>query len=60
VPFLILFLLVLAAQPLPWPQSPFGWGIRGSALATAGVVILPTAFAAWFAGRTSRRLLASP
>jgi Zn-dependent protease with chaperone function len=60
VPFLILFLLVLAAQPLPWPPSPFGWGVRGSALATAGVVILPTAFAAWFAGRTSRRLLACP
>jgi Zn-dependent protease with chaperone function len=60
MPFLILFLLVLAAQPLPWPRSPLGWGVGASALATAGVAILPTAFAAWLAARTSRRLLSAP
>jgi Zn-dependent protease with chaperone function len=60
MPFLILFLLVLAAQPLPWPASPLGWGERGSLLATAAAVAIPVLFAAVLAGRTRRRLLADP
>jgi Zn-dependent protease with chaperone function len=60
MPFLILFLLVLAAQPLPWPASPFGWGERGSLFATAVATVLPVVFAAILAIRTRRRLLADP
>jgi STE24 endopeptidase len=60
MPFLILFLLVLAAQPLPWPASPFGWSERGSLLATVGATVLPVLMTAWLAGRTRRRLLTAP
>jgi Zn-dependent protease with chaperone function len=60
MPFLILFLLVLAAQPLPWPASPFGWGIRGSAIATAAAAATPVVLAVWLAGVTRYRLLAEP
>jgi Zn-dependent protease with chaperone function len=60
MPFLILFLLVLAAQPLPWPASPFGLGYRGSLLATIAVAAVPVLFAGWLAGRTRRRLLTAP
>src|SRR5207302_2632590 len=60
MPYLILFLLVLAAQPLPWPATPFGWGGRGCLLATALAAAAPVALAAWLAGRTRRRLLAVP
>jgi Zn-dependent protease with chaperone function len=58
--FLILFLLVLAAQPLPWPASPFGWGEAGSLLATLLATAVPVAGAIRLAGRTRRRLLADP
>ena len=46
MPFLILFVLVLAAQPLPWPESPLGWGPRGSLIATIVATAVPvlTAF----------------
>ena len=60
MPFLILFLLVLAAQPLPWPASPVGWGERGSLLATAGATAAAVLAAAWLAGRTRRQLLTAP
>src|SRR5215204_2385505 len=60
MPFLILFCLVLAAQPLPWPASPLGWGDRGSLIATAVATVLPIAAAVWLAGRTRRRLEYSP
>jgi STE24 endopeptidase len=60
MPFLILFLLVLAAQPLPWPESPFGWGVQNSLLATSAATALPVLLAAWVAGRTRHRLLADP
>ena len=56
MPFLILFCLVLAAQPLPWPASPFGWGDRGGLIATAIATALPVVAAVWFARRTRRRL----
>ena len=59
MPFLILFLLVLAAQPLPWPASPFGWGTRVSLLATAGAAVVPALMAAWLGRRTCRRLMNS-
>src|SRR3954470_20177120 len=58
--FLILFFLVLAAQPLPWPESPLGWGHRGSLLATALATAGPVVAAGWLARRTRRRLLADP
>jgi Zn-dependent protease with chaperone function len=60
MPYLILFLLVLAAQPLPWPASPFGWGGRGCLLATALAAATPVVLAAWLAGRTRRRLITAP
>ncbi len=58
--FLILLFLVLAAQPLPWPESPLGWGHRGSLLATAIAAAVPVAVAWWLARRTRRRLLTAP
>jgi STE24 endopeptidase len=60
MPFLILFLLVLAAQPLPWPASPLGWEERGSLLATAVATALPVLAASWLAHRTRRRLVMIP
>jgi STE24 endopeptidase len=60
MPFLILFLLVLAAQPLPWPASPVGWSERGSLLATVGATFAVVLAAAWLAARTRRRLLTAP
>jgi STE24 endopeptidase len=60
MPFLILLFLVLAAQPLPWPESPFGWGDRGSLWATVVAIALPVLAAFWLAGRTRRRLLTMP
>ncbi len=60
MPFLILFLLVLAAQPLPWPVSPFGWGECGSLLATTFAAVLPIVFAGWLAARTRSRLVTAP
>ena len=60
MPFLILFLLVLAAQPLPWPASPFGWSGQISFVATATAATLPVLLAVWLAGRTQRQLLAGP
>lgn len=58
--FLILLFLVLAAQPLPWPESPLGWGHRGSLIATVVATALPIFGAGWLARRTRRRLLADP
>ncbi len=60
MPFLILLFLVLTALPLPWPDPPFGWHLRGSLLATAAAVALPVAAAAGLARRTRRRLLSEP
>src|SRR5262245_34360229 len=57
MPFLILLFLVLTALPLPWPEPPFGWSLRGSLLATAAATALPVLAAAGLARRTRRQLL---
>src|SRR5690242_2691079 len=58
--FLILLFLALTTLQLPWSEPPFGWGLRGSLLATAAAVALPTLAAVWLARRTRRRLLTRP
>lgn len=60
MPLLTLFFLALATQPLPWPASPFGWGPRGSLIATTGITLLPALAAYLLAVRTRHRLLNAP
>lgn len=60
MPFLILLFLVLVLQPLPWPDSPFGWSARGSFWATAVATIIPIIGAFALAIATRKRLGVDP